>query len=284
MGLWDKIKKGASWVGDKLDRAIEWTEEKVVSWVEEKATNLYNNISNTLNDWKNVKTPKISNLGGSGNRGSSGNGGGFETESQKPDEPKPSSESAKIAEINRRVAVIESYQKDAKVKAEEYESIARRAFLQTYEDTIETLSQILDVKAIRSFVNKKSVVFNNQMRDEVNTKISLANHVLTDLLDDRSLSEDDYDMRIQAYADKVFNKAKNNLLVTLKRAVNETNNYIKTNAEKFLKDQEEILKSLKNNLTNLSKEGETGERELEKVSAEYATLLFIKDLAEKKIE
>ena len=287
MGLWDKIKKGASWVGDKLDRAVEWTAEKVVNgveWVEEKATNLYNNISNTLNEWTSKKTAKtVDGWGGSGNGGGPGNGGGYEQE-PKPYRPKRNSESAIIAETNRRVAVIDSYQEDAKVKAEELEGIARRAYLQTYEDMIETLSQIMDVRTIRNFVSRKSDGFKNQMRDEVNSNISLANHELTDLLDNRSLRGDAYDRSIQSYADKVFNKAKNNLLATLKRAVDETNNYIKTNAGKFLQDQEEILKSLKDNMANLSKEGETGEREFEKVSGEYATLLFVKYLAEKEID
>jgi hypothetical protein len=102
-------------------------------------------------------------------------------------------------------------------------------------------------------------------------------------MNNNNLSASAYNQSIQNYADKVFNQAKRNLLILLKRTIQETNNYISTNANKFLSDQEAILNTLKVNLYNLSQEGETSEKELSKMSEEYAILQLVESVAKEKI-
>ena len=122
------------------------------------------------------------------------------------------------------------------------------------------------------------------MRNEINSAITYGNRQLKRLMNDTSLSRGEYSDRIQDYVDTIYDRAKDNLLAELQKAFLDTDSYIKVNAKKFLQNEQEILKGLKTNMKNLSKEGDAKERELEKIGKEYATLTFVRSIANNKVD
>lgn len=267
--FWEKVKKGASWLGDKIEQGLEWAGEKIVQgveWVGEKIEQVGEKIQKALNPVKTTTAPKI-NTNNVNKKGTD----------------KTTSEVDKIAEVNRRMEMIDEYQGKVEIKSLDIENATRIAYMNTYSDILETLKPVMDVIHIQSYINKKSKVFEYKMRNEINSKIIISNHELQSLMNNNNLSASAYNQSIQNYADKVFNQAKRNLLILLKRTIQETNNYISTNANKFLSDQEAILNTLKVNLYNLSQEGETSEKELSKMSEEYAILQLVESVAKEKI-
>ena len=289
----EKAKKAGNWIEEKAEKAKEWVVDKYEK-AKEIGKAVKKSVNETIEGWKRPKkstdwTGGRSTSGGgtsSGGSGTSSGGGGTSTSGGGTSTSgyKPTTDIYVINMINRRTAIIDSYQESVKSEAVAFENMARRAYLKTYTDMLTTLGEVMEIRAINSFIDKKSKTFKNQMRDEVNSKITIGNRRLIMLMDDTTIGDSEYNRRIQEYADSVFQKAKDNLLLTLQQLITETNQYISTNAKKFLQDEQEVLKGLKDNMFNLSKEGETKEKELEKISSEYSTLLLIKELAEQKVD
>ena len=188
------------------------------------------------------------------------------------------------ARIKRRAAMIDEYQDKVAVKAEAYETEVRKQDNQTYSKIIEDLEQQMDVGSIRKMIEAKSRSFENKMRDEVNAKINLGNYELVNMMDDYSLEFEEYCNKVDAYTEKVYESAKKHLLESLNTIIEETNSFITIHAKKSLQDTLDQEKEHRDNLANLSKEGEVRDAQLLKSSSEYATLLFIQEQANKKVE
>ena len=125
------------------------------------------------------------------------------------------------------------------------------------------------------------------MRNEINSAITYGNRQLKRLMNDTSLSRGEYSDRIQDYVDTIYDRAKDNLLAELQKAFLDTDSYIKVNGNYLFVGKQlgqEILKGLKTNMKNLSKEGDAKERELEKIGKEYATLTFVRSIANNKVD
>lgn len=283
MGVLSLIRGLYNSVGDKLEKAKEWIQDKYKK-AKEISVATVRAINRTIKDWEKPdkpspdwgdvrpKTPTsdANPPTGGGNRYISGY--------------KPSNEYEAKNLINRRTSILERYHKEARKEAVAFEDMARQTYCDTYFYLLSTLDEVMDTRAIESFIDKKSKTFMNQMRDEINSKISIGNRHFNMLLDDTTLKESEYNRKIQDYADSAFQTAKDNLLSTLQQLINETNNYIRVNANKFLQDEQEMLNVLRNNLNQLTKEGEMKQRELERISYEYATLLLIKELSKQKFD
>ena len=191
---------------------------------------------------------------------------------------KTNADTVRKAEVNRRARMFGVYQSQVKEDAEYFENLVRKSYTQAYSEILLSLEKVMDVRVIRNFIDKKENCFVNVMRDEVNAEVSLTNRKLRQLLDSSDTEV------IQDYVNQKYYMAKNHLIELLRSTIIETNNFININSQKFLNDEISILQSLYVNKKNLSQKGEVGERELEKVTAEYATLLVVKELAEKEID
>lgn len=221
-------------------------------------------------DWSSGKPTGNSCGGNSGNNVSYGVG-------------RSKSDTEIKAELGRRIDLIDSYQKQARKEAAVYEKMVKNAYEKKYEKILIALGKVMDTKHIQSYIKLKANIFQHQMRDEVNSSITYGNRKLKKLMNDSNLSDKDYSDKIQEYVDSVYEEAKTDLLDLLQTTFTETDSYIKVNAKKFLQDEQEVLKGLRTNMTNLSKEGEAKEQELEKIGVEYATLALIRVLAKEQI-
>ena len=185
-----------------------------------------------------------------------------------------------IARLEIRGNVIADYQKHVSKDAKTYEGIVRDAYLKKYKPITKALRVIMDTRHIEKFIKSKSKTFANLMRDEINSEITLGNRKLKALMDDTSLSQLEYKHAIQDFADKIYDNAKDNLLDVLESVFSETDSYIKIHVSKFLQDEQKTLIAMKENMQKLCQEGGARERELEKIGMEYATLSFIRSLAD----
>lgn len=166
------------------------------------------------------------------------------------------------------------WQERALPKAEKFENIVRNDYKQSYSSILDELSKIMEVKPIQKFINNKSKEFEHQMRDEVNDKISQSNDEFMAIIHD--------DGKAEKYTRRVYNDAKGRLLKTLKQVIEQTNNFINVYTEKYLSDEKEALAVLREQFEDLSKKGDTREKQLKKIAAEYTSLLYIKEFANKK--
>lgn len=281
MGLSEWLKKKKEQVTQAYHDTKDWFKDKYEK-AKELKDNVKDSIKKTFDGWKKKK-PKISTEGA---RTGSSTGTGTGTEDNIVDigyvQPKTDSVSEWKEIIKRRMKIIDEYQKKVEADAEIFEKMASTSYKKTY-NFLNKLNDVMDVQPIWKFINNKRKSFNHQMRNEVNTGVSIGNPNLVALMNDKSLSNSEYERKIQDYADSIYQKAKNNLLVTLQEVINETNSFIRVNATKFLQDEQIFLNEKKSNLSNLSKQGESKEKELEKIAAEYAALSLVKEIAEKEI-
>lgn len=179
----------------------------------------------------------------------------------------------------KRQEMIDAFHENHVARANMFETNARRIYEETYENIIEDLSAIFDVNPIRNFIVEKSKTFRNVVKYEVNRKVSLGNKKMTSIMDDETLSLDEYENKLNLYVDTVFNDARKNLLDLIDKAVKETNEYIRSNAEKFLNDEVEVVTTTNNKLKELAKKGAARDAELRTIAEEQATLSFINSLA-----
>lgn len=143
-----------------------------------------------------------------------------------------------------------------------------------YEPTILQLEKVFDeelIDEIQSYIDEKSKSFKNQMRDEVNTKVSSSYSEWDDLM-----SDPDVDVaQIQEYCDTVYNTADDNLLDSFNQAVSETNDHIKDVVNKYNNDKAKHLKSLKESLVKLSSDEATKSAEIKAIYEKLAIIQFI---------
>lgn len=269
--VWNPIKETGQQVAEAAKEIYHDVKEVCV----EVKNAVVNKVKKTLKEWNTPPPPK------------------FPPERPNPpipsepgvivDPPYPTTiktnpDTVRKAEVNRRARMFGVYQSQVKEDAEYFENLVRKSYTQAYSEILLSLEKVMDVRVIRNFIDKKENCFVNVMRDEVNAEVSLTNRKLRQLLDSSDTEV------IQDYVNQKYYMAKNHLIELLRSTIIETNNFININSQKFLNDEISILQSLYVNKKNLSQKGEVGERELEKVTAEYATLLVVKELAEKEID
>ena len=198
----------------------------------------------------------------------------------KPVVKKPTDEEERKAHLREHMRVLARYQEQVEKEAMSKETKVQKAYDRAYRDILVNLQQYdIDVSDIKRYMNKKRASFANSMRDEVNTKVSPEYRSWRILMEDVNVS----DAKIRAYTDSVYEDAKNNLLDLLANALEETNNYIKQNVDKYIEDKSKALQIQKESLVNMTKDKDSKMKELQKIMEEYAIMAFIQHEAKKEI-
>ena len=188
-------------------------------------------------------------------------------------------EAARKRLIAKRQKMIDSFQENNVAGAEIYESNARRVYEETYEGFLNEVEKIMDVNPIRNFIVEKSKSFKDIMRNEVNRKISLGSQEMLRIMDDETLSLEEYEKKLNSYVDTVCDNARKKLLDKIQEAVNETNEYIRANANAFLNNELEFVKEQNNTLKELSKQGAARDAQILTIAEQRATLQMINSIA-----
>ena len=81
--------------------------------------------------------------------------------------------------------------------------------------------------------------------------------------------------RLQAYCDKVYTEADNNLLDLLQKSIEDTNKYISRCIIKYNEDKAKALSDMKSSLIKLTSDEETKSKELQKIAEELIVAQFI---------
>jgi len=188
-------------------------------------------------------------------------------------------ESARKRLIAKRQKMIDSFQENYVSDAEIFEANARRVYEETYDSFISEIEKIMDVAPIRNFIVVKSKTFKNVMRNEVNSKISLGSPEMVRIMDDESLSLEDYEDELNSYVNRICDNARKKLLSKIHRAVNETNEYIRKNAEAFLNNELDFVKEQNDVLRELAKAGAARDAQILTIAEQRATLQLINSIA-----
>lgn len=126
------------------------------------------------------------------------------------------------------------------------------------------------IKDIKGYVGKESNAFANTLRDEVNTKVNSSYRPWKQLV-----SSHPSEKRLQAYCDKVYSEADNNLLDLLQESIEDTNKYISRCIIKYNEDKAKALSDMKSSLIKLTSDEETKSKELQKIAEELIVAQFI---------
>lgn len=241
---WNKTKefgaKAAKYAGEKLQKAGEW-------------------ISSL---GKKEAGPKIDNFSSGPNSGSSS-----------PRSSHSANEEERKRERERENKAITEYQNKIEQRAQTRENAVKRAYLKIYNEYISDFSNVFDedvIKDIKTFVEKESNSFANTLRDEVNTKVNSSYQPWKQLVSSHPSTE-----RLQAYCDKVYTEADNNLLDLLQRSIEDTNKYISRCIIKYNEDKAKALSDMKSSLIKLTSDEESKAKELQKIAEELVVAQFI---------
>ena len=240
--LWSDIKQDCKeavrYVGKKLQETGKWIEKKIEGL------------------GKKDKTPDF-------NYSNSGIANKNNTINEEKDKENTILESNEIA----------NFQKHTKKKASRRENNIKNVYLSIYENYISYFSEVFDkeiIDSIDSYVKEKSESFKNTMRNEVNAKVNPSYYQWKQLLS--SLPTGD---QVQAYCNKVYTEADNNLLDLLQKTIEETNKYIRSCINKYNNDKALALSRMKESLINLTADEETKAKELKQIAEELAVAEFI---------
>lgn len=236
----EDAKRAARWTGEKIQKGAQWVADKLDSVL----------AKDDAPEWE----------GGSSSSGSS-TSTTYNSEEEK-------------AEKTRQAEDVADWQAKVQKKARKREKTIQNTYKKLYEETILQLEEIFDeelIDDIQSYIDEKSKSFKNQMRDEVNTKVSSSYSEWDDLM-----SDPDVDVaQIQKYCDEVYNTADDNLLDSFTQAVSDTNNHIKDIVNKYNNDRAKHLKSLKDSLIKLSSDEATKSAEIKSIYEKLAVIQFI---------
>ena len=207
-----------------------------------------------------------------------------EAERIRKEQEKIKREKERKANIKRKAELLDNFQDEVAQKASNYELEVKTQYYQTYSAILEELEKHMDVLPIRKAIDETSKSFNNKMRDKVNAEINLGNRKLTALMDDLSLDFESYRTEVNKFTDSIYYSAREDLLKLLKQSVENTNKFISEYSKKFMQETIQQAETHKQNLENLTKEGEIRDAQLTKSAEEFSALMLIKQEAEKKIE
>lgn len=169
---------------------------------------------------------------------------------------------------------VTAWQPKVEEKASEREKTIQKTYKELYKPILNQLKEILDeelMAEIQAFIDEKSKFFENQIRDEVNTKVSPSYPEWDKLMADSNLTI----TKVQKYCNEVYYTADNNLLDSFGQAVNETNDYITEKVNKYNDNKEKHLNSLKESLVKLSSDEATKSEEINDLYKELAVIQFI---------
>ena len=241
---WNKTKeigaKAAKYAGEKLQKAGEW-------------------ISNL---GKKEAGPKIDDFSS-----------GFNSGSSSSQSSHSANEEEKKREREREKKAITEYQNQIEQRAKSRENAVKKAYLKIYNEYISDFANVFDddvIKDIKGYVEKKSNTFANTLRDEVNTKVNSSYQPWKQLVSNHPSTK-----RLQAYCDKVYTEADNNLLDLLQMSIEDTNKYISRCIIKYNEDKAKALSDMKSSLIKLTSDEESKAKELQKISEELVVAQFI---------
>lgn len=268
MGLFDKISKfGKSvWEGTKkvATKAVEYT-AKAAKFVGETLVDVADAITDTISSLGKKTPPPTyeSPLYGS------------DTGSKSTEENKDTgnNEEKEKERIQREAESIAKYQKEVAARAEERETDVKKAYLKMYSNYVKDFSEVLDdeiIEEIEGFIRKKSGIFKNTMKKEVNTLVSPSYHPWKRLTESHPTNK-----QLQSYCDKAYQDADNNLLDLLQSAIEDTNKFISGCIIKYNDDKAKALTEMKESLLKLTADEETKAQELKKIAEELAVAQFI---------
>lgn len=240
--LWSGIKQdckdAARYVGGKLKQAGDWIEKKIEGLGKKDETPDFNYTPSSFVNKNN-------------------------TINEEKDKEKTRLESDNIADFQLKIAK----------KASRREKNVKNIYLSIYEDYISDFSEVFDdeiIDGIESYVKEKSKSFKNTLRDEVNEKVNPSCYQWKQLLSSSPTKN-----KVQAYCNKVYAEADNNLLDLLQETIEETNKYITSCIDKYNNDKALALSKMKQSLINLTADEETKALELKLIAEELAVAEFI---------
>lgn len=241
---WNKTKeigaKAAKYAGEKLQKAGEW-------------------ISNL---GKKGDGPKIENFSSGSKSGTSS-----------PCSSHSANEEERKRRRERENKAITEYQNQIEQRAKSRENAVKRAYLKIYNEYISDFTNVFEedvIKDIKTYVEKRSNTFINTLRDEVNEKVNSSYQPWKQLVYSHPSTE-----RLQAYCDKVYTEADNNLLDLLQKSIEDTNKYISRCIIKYNEDKAKALSDMKSSLIKLTSDEETKSKELQKIAEELIVAQFI---------
>ena len=253
MGFFDSIGKGLSWLGNKVEKGLDWIGYKVekgLEWAGEKIEKL----------GKKLQGPKIKEP----------------ISSPKPPKEKDTSVSNEEyvkKQTQLEAEVIAEYQEEIKERAIQRESSVKELYSNIYNNYISKFEEVFDkdvIKALRAFIKSKENIFQNTLRNEVNSKVNPSCKKWQ-----RLISRNASHSEIQSYCDRVYTDADNNLLDLLQEAIEDTNDYISKCIVKYNEDKALALAKHKKSLINLTADDESNAKELKQIAEELAVAEFI---------
>lgn len=244
------VAKGAKYVGEKLKEAGEW-------------------IDKTISDLGKKKSgPTINTSFSSSSSSSSSN-----SNSSSSYNSSSANEERKKREREKENEAITQYQKEVEQRAKSREKAVKSAYLKIYKEYISDFEEVFEselMDEIKNHVNYTSRSFTNTLRDEVNTKVNSSYQPWKQLISSHPSSE-----QLQAYCDKVYTEADNNLLDLLQSSIEDTNKFISKCIIKYNEDKAKALAEMKESLVKLTSDEETKAQELKKIAEELAVAQFI---------
>lgn len=235
----EDAKRAARWTGEKIQRGAQWVADKLESAL----------AKDDAPTWE-------------------GDTGGSSTSSSNL------SDEENKAEKTRQAEDVANWQAKVQKKAKKREKTIQKTYKDLYDPTIQELEEIFDeeiIEEIQSYIDEKSTSFKNQMRDEVNTKVSSSYSEWDGLISDPYVDN----AKIQRYCDDVYNTADDNLLDLFTNAVAETNAHIKDIVNKYNNDKAKHLNALKESLIKLSSDEATKSAEIKAIYEKLAVIQFI---------
>lgn len=272
MGFWKKLKDAGSRLVDKVEdvtNSVINTVESAAEYVAEKVVTAGEYVATKYQEAKSYVDDKINELASLAFSAFIDTSGISELLNH------VQSESEKLASASQRMNIISNYQIEVEKDATYRESILKETYVNMYKlGILDSFDTIFDTTKIRQYIEKQSKRFDHVMRDEVNHKVSPKE--LEEMANSFHGTAKAFDEKVNKFAHSVYKEAKCNLEDLFVEIVNETNNTIKEEAEKYLRDENESLNEFKQTLINLSAEGHEKEEQLKAIAFELTTMEFIK--------
>lgn len=187
----------------------------------------------------------------------------------------------KIERIRQHNRLIAKYQRDVSKNAKMEENAVSDTYDKVHNSIVSKLKeQSIDTGPIEKYIKDQKRRFSNVMRNEVNERVNPCCEEWEDLMNDEYSTEAD----IKEYTDSVYHDAQHLLYKTLSTVTKDTTVFIEKYVKKYLTDRRNALKKMKQSLVNLTGDEETRNKEIQKLTEEYATMLFITNSIETKLK
>lgn len=263
--VWSSVKSAAKDVASGVAKATKYVGEKLKEageWIDKTISDLGKKKSGPTIDTTFTSTGSSSSSGSSSSYGSGSSSGSSSA-----------NEERKKKEQERENKAITQYQNEVEQRAKSREKAVKDAYVKIYREYIADFEEVLDselMEEIKSYVKNTSRSFTNTLRDEVNTKVNSSYQPWKQLISSHPTPK-----RLQAYCDKVYTEADNNLLDLLQSAIEDTNKFISKCIIKYNDDKAKALTEMKESLVKLTADEETKAQELKKIAEELAVAQFI---------